>query len=209
VQAIETIPSVSGDEARAAFGDAGGAARRPSVAGYWIGGALLGVAVFGAIAWFVLGMMSFGDAVDDLGRVPAPGSGVVELSEGRKAIYYESPAGEDADVPALQILIAPAGGGAALPIESHSGNVSYSVSGHAGRSIAGFDVPRSGSYGVSADGAGVTPGVAELAIGKGVGGRIVWVIVGAFAIFFVCAGVGSVILAVTSTRRSRAARVDT
>ncbi len=195
---------MSGDEARAAFGDAGGATRRPSAAGYWIGGALLGAAVLGAIAWFVIGMTRFGDAVDDLERVPVPGSSVVTLSEGRKAIYYESPDGEDAHVPELQIDILPVGGGPALAIGSHSGNVSYSAGGHAGRSIAGFDVPATRQYAVSVGAAGGAPQTAELAIGKGVGGRIVWVIVGAFAIFFIGSGAGSVMLVVTSTRRRRA-----
>jgi len=195
---------VSGDEARAAFGTPAGEGGRPSVAGYWLGGALLAVAVLGAIAWFVLGMVRFGDAVDELERVPIPGSRVVTLPEGRNAIYYESPDGEDADIPALQIQIAPVGGGAAVPIESHSGKVSYSISGHAGRSMAGLDVPQSGDYGVSVDGVDVAPGVAELAIGEGVGGRIVWVIVGAFAIFFIAGGAGAAALAVTSSRRRKA-----
>lgn len=192
-------------EAEAAFGAPAGAPRRPSRAGYWLGAALIALGVLGAVAWFVVGIMRFGDRVDDLQRVDAPGARVMTFSEGRKAIYYEGPGGEDADVPSLEIAIAPVGGGPPLDVGSHGGEVTYSISGHAGRSVAGFDVPRDGRYRVRVGTPDGAPAGAEVAIGRGLGSGIVSAVVGGFAIVLVGGGVGAALIAVTATRRSRTA----
>jgi hypothetical protein len=165
---------------------------------------LIAAAVLGAIAWFVVGMVRFGDAVDDLQRVAIPGTADMTLSAGRKSIYYEGPGGSDADVPALQIQITSLADGQPLAIGGHSGSVSYSISGHAGRSTAGFRVPRDGRHRVAVDAPQGAPPSAELAIGRGLGNRLVGVIVGAIAIFFVGGGIGAAVLARTSARRSAA-----
>ncbi|HEX6387790.1 MAG TPA: hypothetical protein VFZ89_00030 [Solirubrobacteraceae bacterium] len=185
------------EDPQAAFG----APDRPSRAGYWAGGALIAVAVLGAIAWFVVGMVRFGDAVDDLQRVSIPGSADVTLTAGRKSIYYEGPGGSDAEVPPLHISVAALPGGAPVAVGGHSGSVSYSISGHAGRSIAGFRAPRDGRYRVSADATYGAPGVAQLAVGRGLGNRLVRAIVGAIVIFFAGGGLGAAVLARTSARR--------
>jgi hypothetical protein len=188
---------VSGDEAHAAFG-APSRKARASALGYWIGGAFLAAALLGAIAWFVIGMVRFSDAVDDLQRVAVPGERVMTLSAGRKAIYYEGPGGEDAVIPPLRVRVAAQDGGPALAIGEHAGSVSYSMGGHAGRSLAGVRVPRSGRYRVAVEGSGSG---AQLAIGRGLGNRLVTTIVGAVVIFFVAGGVGAALLARTSARR--------
>lgn len=171
-------------------------------AGKWVGAAIIVAAVAGAVAWFVLGFARFGDAVDDLERVAVPGTAFVGLSEGRKAIYYEGPGGEDADIPPLQVSVIPVGGGGALTIEDHSGKVTYSVSGHAGRSFAGMSVPSDGQYAVSVEAPSGAPGNAQIAIGRGLGRRLLVTLLGAFAILLAGVGGGVALIVITARRRS-------
>jgi hypothetical protein len=171
-------------DAQAAFG----APSRPKPAsslGYWLAAMLAFAGVAIAIAWFVSGITGIGSAVDDLARVPIPGTQTMALEEGKNAIYYESDAGEDARVPRLKITLAPVGGGRPVVIGPHGGDVTYSTGGHAGRSIAGFTLEEAGSYAITVTSRteNVAP-EAVLAVGKGVGGRIVRAIVGAIAFFF-------------------------
>jgi hypothetical protein len=193
-------------QAQAAFGEGPGARRGPSVLWYWIGGALCVAAVAGAVLWLVLGIVGFSDAVDDLQRVPAPGRGVVELGAGRHAIYFESPAGADAPIPPLRLALRPVAGGEAVPIGPYSGTVTYSTGGHDGRSLAGFAVAEPGRYRLTVAGEPArTPG-AVVAVGRGLGGRLVRAIVGAAVIFVGGLALGGVVIGVTSARRSRSAR---
>lgn len=189
-------------QAEAAFGAPGPGRARPSAAGYWLGGVVIALAVAGAITWFVVGMVRFVDALDDLARVDVPGSRVIALGTGRHSIYYEGPGGEDAVVPPLRIRIAGVDGGPVLAVGGHSGSVTYSMGGHAGRSINGFGVPRAGRYRVTVDAAERSG--AQIAIGPGVGGRIVRALVGGFAILLVGGGAGAALIVVTGVRRGRA-----
>lgn len=192
-------------EARAAFG-AAAPPSRPSRSGYWLGGTLMVLAVAGAVVWVVLGFVRFGDAVDDLARVPVgTGGGVVQLSAGEKAIYYEA---DDAQqrVPAMRISIVAVEDRAEVRIGEHSGSVSYSLGGHTGESVAAAQIPRDGRYLVTGEDDGVAPSDAQLAIGEGVGSRIVGILAGGFAIFLGGGLLGAVCLIVTSTCRRRAAQ---
>lgn len=202
--------AVSGDgqqhaRAEAAFGEAGRPRGRPSVAGYWIGGAVCVAAVAGAILWLVTGLVGFANAVDDLQRVPVPGGGVLELGSGRHAIYYESSAGENARVPPLRIALRPVGGGSAVAVGGHSGSVTYSISGHSGRSLAGFAIARPGRYRLTVAETSAPSSGAVLAVGRGLGGRLVRAIVGAIVVFLGGTMLGGAMVVFTSTRRSRAA----
>ena len=163
---------MSADQAQAAFGEPS-APKRASTLGYWLAGLVGLAAVAGAIAWFVLGFTGLGDRVDDLERVPIPGSAVVTLEQGKNAVYYEG-RGD----PSLQIRLR-ALDGIDVVVGPHGGDVTYDVNGHSGRSVAGFTLERSGDYELSVDG---PRGV--LAVGKGVGGRIVSAILGGLGIFF-------------------------
>lgn len=192
-------------QTEAAFGEAGGPRRRPSVAGYWIGGAVCVAAVAAAILWLVTGLVGFANAVDDLQRVPVPGGGVVELGSGRHAIYYESSAGEHARVPPLRIALRPVDGGPAVTVGAYSGSVTYSIGGHAGRSLAGFEIASPGRYRLTVAGPSAPPSGAALAVGRGLGGRLVRAIVGAIVIFFGGILLAGAMIAFTATRRSRAA----
>lgn len=187
------------EDAQAAFGAPASpsSASRPSSAGFWLGGLLIALAVAGAIAWVVLGFVSFSGAVDDLQRVSiADGGGEVTLSAGKKAIYYEASDAQER-TPPMQIAIE------GVRVGPHSGSVSYSISGHTGQSVASARIPRDGRYRLTVSDDGAATAGAELAIGEGIGSRIVRIIVGGFAIFFVGAIAGTVLIVVTATRRRR------
>lgn len=207
---IATMFAMSGDEqqqarAQAAFGEAGKPRGRPSVAGYWIGGAVSVAAVAGAILWLVTGLVGFANAVDDLQRVPVPGGAVLELGSGRHAVYYESSAGEQARIPPLRIVLRPVDGGPAVTVGAYSGSVTYSIGGHAGRSLAGFAIASPGRYRLAVAGPSARSSGAVLAVGRGLGGRLVRAIVGAIVIFLGGTLLGGAMVVFTSTRRSRAA----
>jgi hypothetical protein len=193
--------------AEAAFGAPAGPSRAPSRAGTWVGAVIIAAAIAGAIAWFVLGLTGMTDAVDDLERVSIPaGGGAVELTEGRRAVYYETNQGDSENVPGLRITVVRESDQRALEVGDHSGTVTYSFGGHSGTSVAGLDVPRSGRHTVTVTATGPVPGDAELAIGPGVGGRIVRAILGGFAIAFLGIAVGVVLIVRTEGRRRRQAR---
>ncbi len=156
-------------------------------------------AFLGAIAWFVVGMMRFGDAVDDLQRVPIPGAGEVTLSEGKKSLYYEGPGGR---IPPLRIGVVALPSGDAIRVGEHSSEVTYSISGHAGESVAGFTAPRDGRYRVVVEAPEAVPTGAQLAVGRGLGNRLVRVIVGAIVIFLVGGGVGTALIVSAASRRA-------
>lgn len=187
------------DEAARAFG-APPPARPASRAGYWVGGLLIGLGVLAAVLWAIWGFARFGDAIDDLARVPVGDGGVVELSAGRKAIYYERFDAQDR-VPAPRIAIRPVGG-RPLKIEDHSGSVSYALSGHTGQSVASVRIPRDGRYALTARATDPAVTDAELAIGKGLGNRIVRIIVGAILLVIVGVVAGTVLIVVTQRRRA-------
>jgi hypothetical protein len=180
-------------DAEAAFG-APEEKRRGSRAGYGVA-ALVGVlAVAGAIAWFVAGFGGLSDAVDDLARVPIPGSATVHLDEGKGAIYYEFAGGEP--VPALEITIRLVDG-PDVPVREHGGETNYDLDGHDGRSIAGYDIREAGDYRVAVRG---VPG-GTIALGHGVGGKIVSAVVGGLAVLFVGLGLCAVLIILTARRR--------
>jgi len=185
-------------QAEAAFGDASESRRRPSVVGYWIGGALCLAAVAGAVLWLVCGLISFSNAIDDLQRVRVPGSGALDLGHGRHAIYLEGPA----TASPLRIALRSAAG-TSVPIEPYSGTVTYSVGGHDGRSLAGFEITTPGRYRLTVAGAAQTP-VAYVAVGRGLGGRLARAFVGALAIFIGGMLLGGATIGITAARRSRA-----
>jgi hypothetical protein len=186
------------DEAQAAFG-APAPASAPSRAGYVLGSVLIVLAIAGAILWVVPGFVRLGDAVDDLVRVPLERGGseiVVELDAGKQSIYYEAPDAQER-TPSVTVAILGAETG------EHSGSVSYSIGGHTGVSVASADIPRDGRYRVASGSDDPSPG-AQLAIGPGLGSRIVRIIVGGFAVFLLGAIAGTVVIVVTSSRRRRA-----
>lgn len=199
-------------DASAAFGsDEGGPGRARTSP--WPGILAIALGIAASTAWFVLGFVGLDRAIGDLERVPVPGQAVVELEAGRQAVYYESAEGSDAAVPGLQIrLVSP--DGTAVPVGAHGGKVSYDVGGQGGRSVAGFEVPEDGAYRLTVVPTGAFSPGATLAVGPGVGGRIVRIVVGGVAIVLATVLLGVVLLVRarrrrTATRGSRGAAAPT
>jgi hypothetical protein len=179
--------------AQAAFGE-DPPKQRASRLGYVFAGLVAIAAVGGAIAWFVVAFTSLGDKVDELHRIEVPGSATIELDAGDKAVYWE---GRGASPP-LRIAVLKVDG-EAIDVGPHGGEVTYEVNGHNGTSIAGFEVPEDGRYVVSVEG---RRGL--IAVGDGVGGRIVSAVVGGLAIFFGGLLLCGLLLILTARRRRAA-----
>jgi hypothetical protein len=172
-------------DAEAAFGEPAGARKLPSAYWYWLA---LPIAVLGigiGIWWFVHGFTTLGDKVERLERVPVPGQRTVTLSEGAQSIYFESGDGQDVAVPELRIRIVPEGGGAPLAVRNHDGSATYSIDGYDGQSVYGFDAPREGRYTVKVSARTESlPASPVLALGEGIGGHILGIVLGGLGFIF-------------------------
>jgi hypothetical protein len=194
-------------DAAAAFGEPMRPKRPPSRWWYLIAAVLAVGGIAGGIAWFVHGFTSLDDDIEALQRIPVPGARTVTLREGAQSVYFESRDGEDAPVPQLSIRIAPAGGGRALALRDHDGSVTYSIGGHDGQSVYGFDSPRAGRYRVKVStNTELLPTEPVVAMGEGIGGRIVSTVLAGLAFIFggLLASGGWIILVAIRRRRAGA-----
>ncbi|MBX3285388.1 MAG: hypothetical protein KF703_08620, partial [Actinobacteria bacterium] len=110
---------------------------------------LVGGIVFG-IVLAVTGVAGVSRAVDDMQRVPAPGTGTVEIADpGTYHLYYEQPQGLVSDTSSNLYagdLAITAPNGALLAISSSSSTTTYDFDGHHGRSIGQFRADQAGTY---------------------------------------------------------------
>ena len=176
--------------------------RRPSRTGYWVGGGVAVLGVVGAVLWFVLGLTSFSDEIKGFERVPADGEPrQVDLSRtGSYTAYYEPASGSvDESGPAVDAeVVGPDGRNVAL--KPYVTKLTYDLGGHHGRAVFTFRADATGTYEVRSSSASE----GELAIGRGVGRKLVGSIVGGFAIGLAGLGLGALVLIVTAVRRSSA-----
>ena len=141
--------------------------RRSSRAAYWVAAMLLGLAVFGAVAYGVAGTLRALDRPDHFARVAIPGQLIVHATAGaHKAIYYE---GTARPTPRHLRLRVTGPAGQPVAITADDGIVEYDIRGIVARAIATFKVSTAGSYRVSATTA--EPG-ARLAVGAELGGEM-------------------------------------
>ena len=187
---------------------AGGAdddGRVTSRAGYWIGGGLIVTAIVGGILWGVLSFAAIGDVVEDFKRARAPGMASVQLEARKYVVYLEGPGvGRDFAPPVEFLLLDPAAR-QPLPVADYSGSLTYSVSGHSGRAEATVTPPRPGVYELRAGTTADPSAGFAVALGDSVAGRIVRMILGAFAIGGVglAAGIGFILTTALRRRRRR------
>jgi hypothetical protein len=182
-----------------------GTPHRPSIRGYWIGGALMAAAVAGAAIWAVLTYFGYLNQVDSFQRMTAPGTATVHVTQATtRVLYYEGPG----PVPSLgQLGIHVTGPtGDAVKVIPYTTELIY----HAplvnptrtGTAIASFDATTPGDYRINV---GPTTGAgATIAIG----GDILWDaaphVIGTIAVFLVGMGAGLTLIVVTAVRRSSA-----
>lgn len=177
--------------------DPSGGKLRPSVAGYWIGGAIIVVGIVGAIVWFVLGFVGISNVVDDFERVPADGGGTISLDGDRNYVIYV----EEDDVfgSGVRVRLSDPDGND-VDIDTYATELTYDSDGRSGRAVFTFRSGEPGDYTLTAEG----PRDVELAVGSSVAGDLVRTI----AIPFVLGGlgllVGVLLLVVTLVRRSGA-----
>jgi len=161
--------------------------------------------VVSAVLWFVLGLMSFSSEVKGFERVPVDGEPrQVNLSRtGSYTAYFEMEFGSAAEsAPAVDAeMVAPDGGNVALT--PYGSSLTYdNMGGHSGRAVFTFRVDSPGTYEIRS----TSTSGGELALGRGVGNKLLTSIVGAFVIGLLGIGVGALVLIVTVVRRSSSRR---
>ena len=174
-----------------------------SRAGYWIGGALVLAAVFGAIAYGFLGFRSIDRSVDDFVRVPAPGTRTVQLEERRYVVYFEGPGADEGTVPPVQVAVADARSGRRLPIAGYEDELTYSLGGHDGTAQGTLTPPRAGRYVVTARTGRPASAQLGVALGPSLAGRVVRTTLTAIGIAAVFALAGFGLFGTTMVRRMR------
>jgi hypothetical protein len=180
---------------------------RPAAGWYVLGGALVLGGLAAGIAVLFVGAFGHLRALDELERFAAPGEITVPVDEGRLRIYHEPVSGRSADPVALGLTVRPVGddpvdgpAGAELVLERPGNPDRYVFEGRRGVEVAAVEVPRPGTYRVTATGA--IPGT--LAVGPGPERHLATV--GLVAVALAAAGAvsGVVVLVVVRNRRRRA-----
>ena len=178
--------------------------RGPSRVWYWVGGAVALVGVTGAVLWFVLGLLSISHEIKGFQRVPVDGEPrpVTLLRTGSYTAYYEPRIGSVSEsAPAVEAeVVGP--DGQPVTLSPYDGDLTYDMGGHHGRAVFTFRIDDPGPYELRAS----SSVAGELALGRGVGKRLVTSIAGGFLIGFVTIVVAAPIVIVTAIRRSSARR---
>jgi hypothetical protein len=176
----------------------------PSRVWYWVGGAVVVVGMVAGVLWGYLGFVSLSDDVNGFERVPANGGGEITLArDGGYTIYYESSSGNVVeDLPGGQVALVPVGGGEPVELADYGGRLTYDFAGHAGQALFTFEIDRPGRYVVESTFAAR----GDLAVGPGVGGRLVRTVVGAVLLAVGGVVAGAIMLIVTAVARHNAGR---
>lgn len=183
--------------------------------GRWYYGLAALIAVAG-IALSVSSMISgFGSLGSDLQQVVVPGSSDLSLFQiGEYTIFYENQTVvngrvyfTDEDIPGLQIEVKNKTTGLEVATYPPEGSTSYSFGSRSGRSVLAFDIDKPGIYKLSA---GYPQGVkgpeVVLAIGHGLFGSVLSVIMYPLVIFFGSIAAAAVIVIVVYIKRQEAAK---
>lgn len=175
---------------------------------YWIAGLIALVGIGGAIAWGVISWDRLNDTIDDFERIAVPGQATLEFSDaGGYTVYYEEPnQGWEANYfgsPGVEITNATTG--EAIPVSTYLTELTYTL-GRRGVAIYTFEIDEPGQYDVVVTAEAGSASDAEVALGPGIGGTLVWTILGALAIFFGALVVAIVIAVVVAVRRASVRR---
>jgi len=138
---------------------------------------LVAFAVIAAgLAWLIYGVVSLGNTVNDLQRVPLPAGGTVSLGHsGGFIVYYEGPGSQSGKIPSYNIHFTPASPGAAVSgLTRYGSNVTYNIGSHHGRAVLTLHVTKPGKFTITATGPQVAG--AGLAIGGSIASGIVSVL---------------------------------
>jgi hypothetical protein len=183
--------------------------------GRWYYGLAALIAVAG-IAISISSMVSgFGSLGSDLQQVVVPGNSDLSLSQiGEYTIFYENQTVingrvyfTDEDIPGLQIEVKNKTTGQEVATYPPEGSMSYSFGSRFGRSVLAFNIDRPGIYELSAGypQGGEGPEVV-LAVGHGLFGSILSVILYPLVIFFGSIAAAAAIVIVTYLKRQEASK---
>ncbi|MFN2505853.1 MAG: hypothetical protein ABR540_16765 [Acidimicrobiales bacterium] len=181
----------------------------PSRRGYFVAGLIAVIGLLLGGIGLVRGFGALSDRVDEFERVEVPGAaGLTFDTAGDFTLYFEAPGTSDATsndaLPAVQVLLEPAGGGDPVPIKAYGGSVTYTVGGHEGRAVGTFHIDAPGDYKLSSD-ASISPGFAQIAVGTSLRGPLAQLFLSGL-ILFVAFAAAVVVSVVTAVRRRRARR---
>lgn len=169
----------------------------PSRKGYWFGAAIVVLGVLGAVVWVGLTFLRFSDTVDDFQRFPLNEEGVVTFAgTGGYVIYYEGPGASDGNVPEGQVQITPVDGGDPLDLAAYDTDLTYDFD-RSGVAVLTVEVDEPGDYLLVSQ----SEGDGHLAVGRSVASRLVFGLVGGFAVGGLGVVVGAIVLIVTAVRR--------
>ena len=169
---------------------------------------LAGWGLFAGILWKSLSGIGEG-----LQQVVVPGTAEVNLPEaGKYTVFheYESAVGSriyssTREVSGLDCSLRSKATGAPVELSRSFSNTTYSLGGRSGKSYLDFHIDQPGLYVFSAEyPEGQEGGEVVLAIGQGVGLRIVAGIIGSLAVVFGCIGLSVLIAVYTGVKRYRA-----
>ncbi len=134
-----------------------------------------------------------------------PGARVLTFkSAGTFTIYYEG-SSDRADVPSLDITFVDSAG---KELDVERGDIpdaTFSVNGHAGVAVAKVKIPAAGKYTIDVESPD-SAGTFDVAVGKGVVGKLLVFIGGGIAVGFVGTVLGVITLIVTGVKRGRRKR---
>lgn len=183
-----------------------GSGRPVSVAGYWIGSAVIVLGIAGAVVWFVLSIVALARTPSDYERFAVPSRTVTTLDAGSFDVYFERPgiSGYGAYVNQPTVVVEDSSGSSVsigVPLRTST----YKVGSHEGRLIGSFTITRAGAYTVTVR--GEPDSSARIAFGHGLEFGDVAGLVGASALGAISLLAGILLLVVTAVRRSRARRL--
>ena len=171
---------------------------------------LAGWALFAVILWTSLSGLDEG-----LQQVVVPGSAELNLAKpgGYTAFHeYESVVGSriysgDRNVPGLECSLKSKPTGASVQLSRSTASTSYSTGGRSGVSFLDFRIDQPGVYEFSAEYPNGAAGPeVVLAVGQGVGLRIVTGILGSLAVVFGCIGLSIALAVYTGVKRYQAGK---
>jgi hypothetical protein len=154
-------------------------------------------------AWLLVGLAALNGQINSFQRVALPGNGEITLTHsGRYVIYYEGPGAAAGNAPALTVRLRPLSASAAVRGIAPAGSDSFSFGSHADTAVLNLQIAHPGRFLLQAS-APTAPAGSHIAVGSGVGGSLVRMIVPFIALIVV--GVCGVV-AVAFIRGSRGRR---
>jgi hypothetical protein len=184
---------------------------KPGKKWYVIGALLIALGIGGGVALGVVGFVSVTRTVDHFARFDVKGGGTVATLRmpqgGEYVVYYERRGNATlaaSDIPqGLDVTMA-GPDGRQVPFVLDRREFSFSVNERTGISVGRLTVPTAGSYKLTAKATGNE--TFTLAVGKGVGKRLVSYILGGLALAIAGFGAGLSTLIVTGVKRGRRKR---